>query len=149
MRVSELARKTGVTPAAVRYYSRIGLLAPTRDPHNGYRRYSSADARRVRLIRRAQLVGLTINDIRSILMTADHGETPCPQVQTLVHGRLCSIKNQLEELKATADRMASALATWEKMADARPQKGELCPLIERLDLRLLEPVASEARSLSP
>ncbi len=43
MNVSDLARLVGVTPDAVRYYTRIGLLHPVRDPNNGYRQFSSSD----------------------------------------------------------------------------------------------------------
>lgn len=50
MRINEVARATGVTPKAVRYYERIGLIAPDR-ASNGYREYGDADVRAVREIR--------------------------------------------------------------------------------------------------
>jgi len=39
MTVSDLAKKSGATPDAVRYYTRMGLLRPERDPINRYRLY--------------------------------------------------------------------------------------------------------------
>lgn len=59
MRIGTLARTTGTTPDAIRFYERHGCLpAPGRGP-NGYREYSDADAERVRL-----LVGLRRLDLQ-------------------------------------------------------------------------------------
>ena len=81
MRVTELAKFAGVAPYVVRYYSQIGLLAPSRDPENGYRNYTTSDVNRVRFIRRAKLLGFKLSDIRLILGDADHGRSPCPRIR--------------------------------------------------------------------
>jgi MerR family transcriptional regulator, thiopeptide resistance regulator len=39
-RVQDLARMTGVTVRALRYYDRLGLLRPARHQTNGYRLYT-------------------------------------------------------------------------------------------------------------
>lgn len=131
LRVAELARLAEVTPATVRYYSRVGLLHPQREPDNGYRRFSASDQHRVSFIRRAQSLGLTIGDIKLVLETIDHGEEPCRLVRSLVEGRLRRIRKRLAELQATEARIVRALASWEEMKDDVPGGGELCPLIER------------------
>ena len=131
LHVADLASQTDVTPATVRYYSRIGLLHPGRDPENGYRCFSAADLRRVVFIRRAQTLGLTIGDIKAILETVDHGEAPCHQVKSLVRHRLASIRARIAELRATEQRITKALMLWSYLGDQIRDKGELCPLIER------------------
>ena len=40
MIASEVAKLAGVSTDVVRYYSRIGLINPTRNPDNGYRIYT-------------------------------------------------------------------------------------------------------------
>lgn len=132
LRVAELARAADVTPATVRYYSRIGLLSPRREPENGYRCFSSADRRRVMFIRRAQALGLTISDIKVILESVDQGDAPCHQVRVRVEGRLRSVQEQLAQLHETEARISQALTAWEDMEDSRPTDGELCPLIDRV-----------------
>jgi DNA-binding transcriptional MerR regulator len=37
MRVTELANALSTTPDTVRYYTRIGLIVPTKSPENGYK----------------------------------------------------------------------------------------------------------------
>ncbi len=134
LHVADLASQTDVTPATVRYYSRIGLLHPGRDPENGYRCFSAADLRRVVFIRQAQALGLTIGDIKAILETVDHGEAPCHQVKSLVRHRLASIRARIAELRAIEQRITKALMLWRYLGDPIRGNGELCPLIQRLNL---------------
>ena len=42
MRIRELAQATGHTPEAIRYYEKIGLIAPARREANNYRSYGEA-----------------------------------------------------------------------------------------------------------
>ncbi len=51
MTIGEIADFTGSTPSAIRHWEKEGLIAPERDPDNGYRLYSPVDARKILLIR--------------------------------------------------------------------------------------------------
>jgi peroxiredoxin/DNA-binding transcriptional MerR regulator len=57
MRISELARRTGVTTKAVRYYEQLGLVTPRRTP-NGYREYDEGHLRAVAEIRTLTTIGI-------------------------------------------------------------------------------------------
>jgi len=62
MRISELARRAGVTPSAVRWYEQEGVLpAPDRED-NGYRDYAEADLARLRLVVSLRRLGLGPED---------------------------------------------------------------------------------------
>lgn len=130
LHVADVARGADVTPATVRYYARIGLLNPGRDHHNGYRRFTRKDLRRVVFVRKAQALGLTISDVRAILERSDRGEPVCDLVIRLVHERLESIKHQLVDLDAVKRRIERALDQWSE-APTGDRSSDLCPLIER------------------
>ena len=66
LKVHELAERGGVTPHVVRYYVRIGLLAPERRLKNGYQEFGEGDIRRLRFIKRCQHLGFTLSDIAEI-----------------------------------------------------------------------------------
>lgn len=132
LHVAELAESTDVTPATIRYYSRAGLLHPNRDPNNGYRYFSLSDVKRVQFIRQAQELGLKIADIKAILEMAEQGETPCEEVESLVRNRLEAITRQIDELRATKERIASAIQAWEKPGNCKSEEASFCPLIEML-----------------
>ena len=57
MKVTEFAKRAGVGPDVVRYYVREGLLAPSRNPANGYKLFGSPHLSRLRFIRQAQALG--------------------------------------------------------------------------------------------
>jgi DNA-binding transcriptional MerR regulator len=116
----------------VRYYERIGLLAPKKNPRNGYHEFSAADLRATNFIKRAQSVGLTLDEIRVVFERAKRRKTPCPEVRDMVRRRLSEVEQRLGEWTALRNRMRRALRAWHKMPDGTPDGGEVCRLIESL-----------------
>ncbi|GAB2781175.1 Zn(2+)-responsive transcriptional regulator [Halomonas shantousis] len=130
MKVSELARRAGVTAETVRHYTREGLLQPRRDPHNGYQLYDGTALNRLQFIQRARTLGFSVREISDILEHADHGDSPCPMVRDLLAQRLPLIHARIQELQALANRMEQAMANWQNMPDGTPDGHSLCRLIE-------------------
>lgn len=67
MRTSELAGRAAVNPQTLRYYERRGLLAEPARSAGGYRSYPPEAAPRVRFIKRAQELGLTLAEVVTLL----------------------------------------------------------------------------------
>ena len=133
MKVNELAREAGATPDVVRYYTRIGLLTPQRDPTNGYKRFSPRDARRLRFIRQAKSLGFSLSEIAEILHHAAHAESPCPRVREILEHHIRENRRELLELMALQERMERALARWREMPDGIPDGHTVCHLIESIE----------------
>ena len=108
------------------------MLHAQRDPDNDYRYFSPADVNRVQFIRQAQELGLKIADIKAIFDSVAQGKTPCGKVETLVRKRLDAITRQIEELRATKQRIAAAINEWEKNGEIATKNARFCPLIEEL-----------------
>ncbi len=75
MRISELARRAGIAPSAIRWYEQAGVLPapPRRD--NGYREYSDTDLARLRLVVALRRLGLGPGDAGRLAgLCLDHGE---------------------------------------------------------------------------
>jgi MerR family redox-sensitive transcriptional activator SoxR len=64
--VGELARRSGVSTSALRFYEREGLIRSRRTPGN-QRRYSRDTLRRVAFIRVSQRVGIPLTEIAEAL----------------------------------------------------------------------------------
>lgn len=133
MKVSELARSAGVSADTVRFYTRAGLLHPTRDPGNGYQLYTAADLQRLRFARKARQLGFSLADVTAILRDADRQRSPCPQVRDLFAGKLAEVEQQLAELTLLRDRMLAAMQQWRNMPDGTPDGRTICRLIEHWD----------------
>ena len=128
--VTELANRSGATPHAVRYYTRMGLLRPQRNPDNGYRLYPHREVSWLRFIRQAKRLGYTLGEIREIMHDSDQGKSPCPRVREILLQRIDENRQQLEELMALQTRMEQALGQWDDMPDGIPDGHSVCHLIE-------------------
>ena len=130
MIVREVARAAGVSPEAVRFYTRIGLLQPSRDRRNGYRMFSDWDVRVVRFTKRAQGLGFTLSEIKTLVHTAKDGATPCPMAREVIARRIAETDRELDALVALRERMVRAVARWRRRPDRLPDGNAICHLIE-------------------
>ncbi len=133
MTVSQLSRRGRVAPHVVRYYSRIGLLSPSRHPENHYKLFSPSDVARLRFIRQAQSLGFTLEEIAQILRDSHRGKSPCGRVRDILKRRIGETREKLEELMRLQRRMEDALEHWEHMPDGVPDGHTVCHLIESVE----------------
>lgn len=131
MIVSELAVRCGIAAHVVRYYARIGLLTPTRDPENGYKLFNRDDVVRMRFIRQARSLGFTLEEIQEILQQGDSGIAPCPMVRQTLLRRIDENHQLIKELLDKQQRMEKALVLWNEMPDQARDAGSACHLIEQ------------------
>lgn len=101
MRIGELAAACGLTAKTIRFYEQEGLLPEPPRTSGGYRAYPSEAVSRLAFIRDARSAGLTLADIRGIMVLRDSGETPCGHVTDLIARHLAEIDRRLAELRAT------------------------------------------------
>ncbi|HEX2286651.1 MAG TPA: redox-sensitive transcriptional activator SoxR [Mycobacterium sp.] len=73
--VSEVARRSGFAPSAIRFYDKQGLITATRTS-GGQRRFERNMLRRLAFIRAARNVGLTLDEIAAALQTLPERRTP-------------------------------------------------------------------------
>ena len=132
MIASEVAKSAGVSANVVRYYSRIGLLNPTRNPDNGYREYTPQDVIRVSFVRKAKWLGFTLKDVKVILEKADSGKSPCGEVRRIITERLRENQQRLDHLNEIQERMKSAAESWTLLSDSAPGDESICGLIDDL-----------------
>ena len=105
MRIGEVAERAGLTTKALRYYEQAGLLdQPQRSP-SGYRDYGQAVFDRLRFIRAAQAVGLTLGEIKGIITFRDQGHPPCGHVLDLIETRATDLDRRITELRRLPDEL--------------------------------------------
>ena len=73
--MGDVARRTGLSVSAIRFYESRGLVKPDRKP-SGQREFARADIRRLSFILVAQQMGLTIEEIRDVLSELPENRTP-------------------------------------------------------------------------
>jgi len=133
MTVKELASHAGVTPDAVRYYVRIGLLHPVRNPENGYRLFAGKDIDRLQFISRAKSLGFTLTEVAEVFSDAETGNSPCPRVRSILQHRIEDNSRRIDELSALQAHMEQAARQWRDMDDGMPGEDSICRLIEAIN----------------
>ena len=73
--IGDMARRTGLSVSAIRFYEDKGLIEPVRTSGN-QRRFFRSDIRRVSFILIAQQLGLSLGEIELQLKKLPHGRTP-------------------------------------------------------------------------
>ncbi|RSM64261.1 MerR family transcriptional regulator [Actinoplanes sp. ATCC 53533] len=81
--IGPLAHRLGVRPATLRKWQRAGLVTPRRDPHTGYRVYTSADVRDVLLAHQLRRGGHGLQQIAQVLERVRAAGGPEPLQATL------------------------------------------------------------------
>ena len=67
MKISELAKRTGLAPSTIRFYESKGLLKSVGRLANGYRDYPLEAVSILSIIINAQQTGFTLDEIRQVL----------------------------------------------------------------------------------
>ncbi|GAA2307925.1 MerR family transcriptional regulator [Nonomuraea roseoviolacea subsp. roseoviolacea] len=113
MLIGELARASGVTVRALRYYEQQGLLLPERAA-NGYRHYDRRAVTRVRNIQLLLSNGFTAQDVRDFLPCLDDADVSlgpaCPPSVEAVTRKVTALEERIAELSAVRDRLVQALS---------------------------------------
>ena len=123
--IGQLAQRAGVRVDTVRYYERDGLLAPAVRLDSGYRRYGDAELKRLLFIRRAKVLGFSLEDIRTLLSLSS--ERNVARVKRTAEEKLADVEQRIAELR----RIRTGL---HDLIDACPGEGDpaMCPILAAL-----------------
>jgi MerR family transcriptional regulator, copper efflux regulator len=112
-RIAEMAQRSGFTPATLRYYEDIGLLAPKGRTDAGYRVYDDGSLERLRFIARAKQLGCSLDEIAELSTAWDGGR--CAPVQerlrATVAAKISDAHTQIAALTALTADLQRAAAT--------------------------------------
>ena len=102
MTIGELAAALRLNPKTIRYYEEVGLLPEPRRSESGYRLYSRPEMERLRLVKRAKLLGLSLAEIKGIVEYAIDGHCNAleRQLLSLVEAKLTEIDEKIGDLAA-------------------------------------------------
>jgi DNA-binding transcriptional MerR regulator len=128
--IGQVATATGVAAKTIRYYEEIGVLpAPSRTAA-GYRQYDEPGVQRVRFIRRARMLGLSLQQLKALITTVNGEPPPAlrPRLLALVRGQLSEVKDQIAELKMLQRELEQVLQR--PLAAARESRAKGCRCLE-------------------
>src|SRR5713226_2037199 len=131
IRIGKVARRTGLTVDAIRFYEKAGLLPHPARTHAGYRVYHEPQVADLEFIQKAQLLGFSLNEIRELFSIQRHPDEPCAHVRALIEQKLNLVHAKIAELKRLETQLASALRQCRKT----PARQDSCPVLEKIRRR--------------
>lgn len=103
--IGDLARRTGLSVSAIRFYEERGLVESIRTSGN-QRRFLRSDIRRLSFILIAQQLGLALSEIEAELAKLPHGRTPTAkdwqEISQSIRGQL---DTRIAQLERTRDKL--------------------------------------------
>jgi len=114
--IGRLARESGLTVSALRFYDGAGVLVPAHvDPHSSYRWYSDDQVLVARLVARLRRVGMPLADIRRVI---EHRDDPAV-VDAVLEAHLTRLEDGLADARRALLAARSLLAQENAMTVVR------------------------------
>lgn len=103
--IGEMAKRTGLSVSAIRFYEEKGLIEPVRTSGN-QRRFPRSDIRRLSFILIAQKLGLSLTEIENAMAKLPSGRTPSikdwEKISSAIRDQLDA---KIKQLERTRDRL--------------------------------------------
>ena len=127
IRIGEVAARAGVSIDTVRYYERRRLLPRASRTQGGFRVFTGDAVERVRFIKQAQELGVSLDEI-SALLTTGGGANECRSVRDLLRAKLVELDRRLKTMRDFRGTLANHLAKCESELK-RHGKAAQCPVV--------------------
>ena len=135
MKIGQLARSANLNASAIRYYEKMGLLAP---PHRsaGQRRYPSDALDRALLIRFASEMGFTLGEIKIFLNGLCDDAPVGPRWKKLAHRKIEQVEENIKRsllLKSLLEHLLKCRCASLQICVQRLSLSPSLRLIQKLD----------------
>ncbi len=133
MKVSEFARRAGITPAAVRFYESEGVLPAANRKDNGYRDFSEDDLCRLRLVVAMRGLGLELSESGRLAGLCRDGQ--CDVMEEQLLERIGERRQAIAAARAELEHLDRELETLQRsmrsvsvlpLACCGPEGGATC-----------------------
>ena len=120
LKIGDLARRTGVTAKAIRFYERKHVLPPAKRAANRYRFYDDDAIGMLRFVKQSTGLGLTLAEIKEIIAIRRGGRPPCTHVHRLLRDKALELDRKLADLLDLRRRIRRSLTAWKKQRPVAP-----------------------------
>ena len=127
--IGAIAKQSDIPIRTIRYYDDLGLLKTNGRTEGGYRLFDSDVFVRLKFIKRAQNLGLSLSEIKEFLEVHDRGNLPCDQIKVKLEEKLIAIEQHIQQLQILKQELKGLLSGWQKIPE-QPEE-TICPIIER------------------
>ncbi|MEH2163961.1 MAG: heavy metal-responsive transcriptional regulator [Nostoc sp.] len=126
--IGQVTDISGIPIRTIRYYESLGLLKSSRRTEGGFRQFSLDVLTRLAFIKRAQNLGLSLEEIGNILQVYDQGQAPCGEIKEKLEDKLLQIDRQIDQLLTLRSEIKGLLSGWKNINNHH--EDTICPIIQ-------------------
>ena len=126
MNIGQAATATGISAKMIRYYESIALIPAGKRTDAGYRIYGDNDLHTLRFVKRARLLGFSLDQIRDLLSLWQNKARASADVKTIALGHVTELNQRIAELTEMRDTLQTMASCCH--GDQRPD----CPILQSL-----------------
>lgn len=126
MNISDVAKKTGLTSKAIRFYEEKGLVTVPNRGENGYRTYTQKHLDELTLLRQARQVGFNLEECGELVNLFNDPARHSADVKARTLQKVADIEKHISELQAMRQQLIA-------LAESCPGDDSAdCPIIDNL-----------------
>lgn len=127
MKIGELAAASDTGVETIRYYEREGLLPEPARTESNYRSYGEEHLARLRFVRRARGLDMSLDEVRVLLRFKDSPHENCGDVNAVLDDHIEHVSRRIKELRALEKELKALRA---QCGEAR--EAQECGILEGL-----------------
>lgn len=105
MNISDVAKKTGLTSKAIRFYEEKGLVTPPLRSENGYRSYTQRHLDELTLLRQARQVGFNLEECGELVNLFNDPKRHSADVKKRTLEKVAEIERHIIELQSMREQL--------------------------------------------
>jgi DNA-binding transcriptional MerR regulator len=115
--IGDMAATSGLSVHTLRYYERIGLIAPIPRLSSGHRRYSRETVEVVESLSYLRAAGLSMDDMRTYLANLERGDAAAADHAALLGAHARTLAEQIGKLRVRQAYIEAKAGYWQAVAD--------------------------------
>jgi DNA-binding transcriptional MerR regulator len=108
LRAGQVAKAVGVNIETLRYYERRGIIAKPDRSVGGHRLYGEDTVTILRVIKAAQRLGFTLDEVAELLEAGRHHHGAPAGLQSRTEAKLAEINEKIADLEVIRDSLIAA-----------------------------------------
>ncbi|UOD32152.1 MerR family transcriptional regulator [Massilia violaceinigra] len=116
--IDEASRRTGLTAYTLRYYERIGLLAPVGRAAGGQRRYAASDMAWIGFLLRLRTTRMPIGKMQAFARLRSEGDATVPARRQMLEEHLADVLAEIEAMRQSADALKEKIEYYRVFAQS-------------------------------
>ena len=142
MRIGEVSRIMGLPASTIRFYESNGLIEPAQRHPNGYRDYPESVLGMLGIIKMAQQLGFSLEDIRAMVPAAGPSESSRAALIKSLQGKRDEIRALQQRLAQTEGQLNQFITILENRSESESCAERRQKLVQQLTQYALATSAS-------